>query len=154
VEERFTARAAEVWESDVSEVPPELRTISVVVTRGDGSVLLLKRSAQRGGFWQIVTGRIEPGENPLGAAAREVLEETGFSPRLDQLRDLHYQHSFMLDSIFARETAFAVRAQAEPKLSDEHVEYRWCTPQEAAALVPYAGLRRAIQLAVADMSGR
>src|ERR1700682_2793894 len=78
VEERFAARAAEVWESEVSEVPPELSTISVAVTRDDGSVLLLKRSAPRGGFWQIVTGRIEPGESPLGGAARGVIEGTRF----------------------------------------------------------------------------
>jgi lipoyl(octanoyl) transferase len=151
VEERFVARAGDVWESEVSELAVERRTVSVAITRADGRVLLLKRTPSGGGFWQILTGTMEPGESLLQTAAREVSEETGFS---GELRELNYSHSFALgDSglppLFAHETAFALQVFGEPKLSDEHVEYRWCTPQEAAALLPYAGLRRAVQLAVA-----
>ena len=36
----------------------------------------------------------------------------------------------------------------EPKLSDEHVEYRWCTPAEAEQMLPFAGLRKAARLAL------
>src|SRR5207237_1433189 len=38
VEAQIVRAAGEVWESDVSELPPELRTISVAVTRADGRV--------------------------------------------------------------------------------------------------------------------
>ena len=51
--------------------------------------------------------------------------------------------------LFAEETAFAARVSGEPRLSDEHDEHRWCTPDEALALLPYAGLRRAVRLAQA-----
>jgi lipoyl(octanoyl) transferase len=150
VEERFAARAGDVWESEVSELLPERRTVSVAVTREDGRVLLLKRAPEAGGFWQIVTGTMEPGESPLQTAAREVTEETGFS---GQLRELKYEHSFALgDSglppLFAHETAFALTARGEPRLSDEHVEHRWCTLEEAEQILPFAGLRRAVRKAL------
>ena len=49
---------------------PDLRTVSVVPVAPDGRILLLRRSAARGGFWQQVTGRIESGELPEAAARR------------------------------------------------------------------------------------
>ena len=147
VEEQLMRAAGEVWESEIAEVAPELRTISVVVQREDGRVLLLKRTPERGGFWQILTGRIELGESPLQAAARELYEETAFAPPIADLRDLNYVHSFPLGAIFAQESTFAVRLSGEPRLSVEHLEHRWCTPEEARQLLPFAGLRRAVQLA-------
>jgi lipoyl(octanoyl) transferase len=149
VEERFAERAGDVWESEVSELAVERRSVSVAITRADGRVLLLKRTPSGGGFWQILTGTMEPGENPMQTAAREVSEETGFS---GVLRELNYSHSFALgDSglppLFAHEAAFAMQVDGEPKLSDEHVEYRWSTLSEAEQLLPFAGLRRAVRLA-------
>ena len=154
VEQRFAAAAAQLWESDAFELAAELRTISATVVRADGRVLLLQRSAGRGGFWQILTGRIERDESPLAAAAREIHEETGYAPRLEEVRELGYAHCFALGDrtppLFAQETSFVLKlpeGAPEPVLSDEHVAHRWCTPQEAEALVPFAGLRRAIGLA-------
>ena len=148
VEQRFAAAAADVWEAEALEVPCELRTVSVVLRRADGRVLLMKRKPERGGFWQILTGRIETGESPLQTAAREIFEETGFAPRLDELRDLNYVHSFALGGIFAQETAFSVAVDGEPRLSDEHVEHRWATREEALQLLPFAGLKKAVRLAL------
>ena len=153
VEDVFALKAGEVWESEVVEVPPELRTVSVTLQRQDGRVLLLRRAPARGGFWQILTGRVEAGESPLQTAAREVHEETGFSPQLADLRELGYVHSFAfggrIPPVFVQETAFAVQVEGEPTLSDEHVDHRWCAPAEALALLPFAGLRRAVRLAAA-----
>ena len=45
--------------------------------RGTGSVVWIERGTQPSlGFWALPGGRIEPGEDPLEAARREVLEET------------------------------------------------------------------------------
>ena len=63
------------------------------------------------------------------------------------------RHCFALGDrvppLFVQETAFAVQVEGEPRLSDEHDEHRWCTPDEALALLPFAGLRRAVRLALA-----
>lgn len=153
VEQRFAATAAQVWEAEAFDVPPELRTVSVVLRREDGRVLLMKRKPARGGFWQILTGRIETGESASQTAAREIHEETGFSPQLADIRKLDYVHSFALGGsvplLFAQETAFAASVQGEPVLSDEHDAHQWCTPEEALRLLPFAGLKRAVMLATA-----
>jgi lipoyl(octanoyl) transferase len=86
----------EVWESEVEEAGPGARTVSVAITRQapEGTlVLLLRRTAERGGFWQLVTGRREAGETASAAAAREVSEETGGQLGV---RSLGYRHSFAL----------------------------------------------------------
>lgn len=56
--------------------------VDVYVVRpnhGDWRVLCLRRAPgrSRAGAWEMVTGRIEPGESPGAAARREVREETG-----------------------------------------------------------------------------
>jgi lipoyl(octanoyl) transferase len=151
VEERFVAHAAEIWQSDAALVEPALRTVSATLVRGDGRVLLMQRAPARGGFWQILTGRIEVGESEIAAVAREIHEETGFNPELEAVKPLRYAHSFALGDrippFVIEETAFTARVSGEPRLSDEHVAHRWVTPDEARVLLPFAGLRRAVALA-------
>ena len=165
VEERAAANAAAVWESELSEVPVELETVSVALLRGDSEVLLLRRIAARGGFWQTLTGRRQPGESAARTAAREVHEETGLTPAVSDLVDLGYVHAFPLDParipglpnprrpLFARETAFALRVPpgTEVRLDpSEHDHHRWCPVAEALDLLPFAGLRRAVRIATGE----
>lgn len=49
--------------------------VSAVVIHGDGRLLLGRRADN--GLWAVVSGILEPGEQPALAAVREVLEETG-----------------------------------------------------------------------------
>jgi lipoyl(octanoyl) transferase len=135
---------------------PDLRTISVVPVAVDGRVLLLRRTPDRGGFWQQVTGRIERGEAPEAAARRELREETGADV---PVLSLEYRHAFALDPslnrvrpgqlVLVEEIAFAARLPAgfAPALSDEHAEHAWATPAEAGARLRFAGLRKAVKLA-------
>ncbi|HET6922964.1 MAG TPA: lipoyl(octanoyl) transferase LipB, partial [Anaeromyxobacteraceae bacterium] len=69
VEERLADHLARVFGRERRDGGFDLRTVSVVPVGADGRVLLLRRAPERGGFWQPVTGRIEPDESP-GAAAR------------------------------------------------------------------------------------
>jgi len=54
--------------------------INVVVQREEGDFLIYRQSkyAIEGDSLAIVGGYLEPGENPLDAAKRELMEETGF----------------------------------------------------------------------------
>ncbi len=163
VEERLAVHLCEVLERERRDGDFDLHTISVTATRADGKVLLLRRSEERGGFWQQVTGCIEPGEDPATAARRELREETG----ADQpVRSLGYVHGFALGPSQSaragggmrtgRETAFAAVLPDgfAPRLSDEHREWGWFTPDEAVARVPWAGLGRAVRLAGAGADPR
>jgi len=160
VEERLAAHLAETLGRTRAAPPsPPLRTVSVVAVGDDGRVLLLRRSEARGGFWQPVTGRIEPGEAPAAAARRELREETGADVEVEPLG---YRHGFAIDPSLlpagaaaglrlAEEEAFTARLPEgfRPRLSEEHVEWAWHAPAEAAGVPRYAGLRRAIRLATA-----
>jgi lipoyl(octanoyl) transferase len=161
VEERLAAHLADLLGRERRDVPFTTRTVSVVPVRDDGAVLLLRRSEARGGFWQPVTGRIEPGESEEEAARRELWEETGADVTPEPLG---YRHGFAVEPELAgrfggglvtvQETAFAARVAGEFRCvrSDEHADHEWLTPAEALGRLPYAGLRKAVRLAVKTLS--
>ncbi|MDP2271109.1 MAG: lipoyl(octanoyl) transferase LipB [Archangium sp.] len=148
VEDRIVHHFREVFDCEVTAAEEPRRTVSVVVTREDGRVLLLERTAARGGFWQPVTGRVEAGESPLQAAQRELMEETGLE---SVVVPLDYEHCFPFGEgrppqVF-RETAFMAKARGEVRIDPgEHSACGWFTREEAIAKVPHAGLARAIAM--------
>jgi lipoyl(octanoyl) transferase len=153
VEAEVVRAYGEVWESEVSEAAPPVGTVSVAVTRagrGGVEVLLLHRAAERGGFWQLVTGRRETGESAAAAAVREVEEETG---RRLEVRSLDYRHAFALGSSqppqVAEEEAFvaAWEGEARVRLGPEHDHAAWVSVETALERLPFAGLRRAVRRA-------
>jgi len=157
VEDRLASHLAALLGRARRDAAPGPRTVSVVAVGPDGRVLLLRRTEERGGFWQPITGRLEPGEAPAGAARRELEEEIGAALPVE---GLGYEHSFGLEpaiaarlggGLVARETAFRARLPAgfEPRLSPEHSEWGWFGAEEAAERVRFAGLRKAVRLALA-----
>lgn len=145
-------KMGEVFGWDLEERDFDLRTISVAVLRqGEGGpeALLLERLQERGGFRQIVTGKIRQGESPSEAARRELFEETGL--RLD-VADLGYVHGFGMGEgpLFVQEHAFAAWAPRDAPIRidpAEHVRAEWVSLERAREEVPFRGLRRALELA-------
>ncbi len=151
VEDVLARTFGEVFETEMTPAAVGLRTVSVVVHRDD-RVLALERTDARGGFWQPVTGRIEPGESPAEAAMRELREETG----LVQLpRSLDYVHAFAQRETqpprLIEETAFAVKAPAgfEPRLDPaEHGHAEWVDAATACDRFPFEGLKESVRRAL------
>jgi mutator protein MutT len=58
--------------------------IVIAVVERDGMFLIGRRAegASLGGYWEFPGGKLESGETPEGAAARECLEETGLEVRV------------------------------------------------------------------------
>jgi 8-oxo-dGTP pyrophosphatase MutT (NUDIX family) len=128
----------------------------------DGQVewLLLRRTAGRGGFWQGVTGAPEWGESDDEAAAREVLEETGFVVG-DGLRRVGFRYELRrreeesddwerlygpgVEVVPEEAYAAEVGPGRDPVVQDdEHDTFAWCPLDEALDLLFWEDNRRAL----------
>ena len=58
-------------------------SVVVLPVLPDGRILMIRqyRHAARQYLWELVAGRIDAGEKPRQAAARELIEETGYRAR-------------------------------------------------------------------------
>src|ERR1700676_3526002 len=83
----FGIRRDELVEPGGGRAPREVITHSgsvvVLPVLPDGRVVLIRqyRHAARTFLWELVAGRIDEGESPRKAAARELIEETGYRAR-------------------------------------------------------------------------
>jgi lipoyl(octanoyl) transferase len=160
VEEALARHFCTVFEGERQEpAAAPLKTVSVVLMRGQGAqarVLLARRIPERGGFWQILTGRVEAGESAAEAAARELEEETGL--RLP-VTPLDYRHAFALGEQLpprlVEETAFAAWCPEDQtvRLGPEHDAQEWVEASVALERLPFLGLREAIRRAVRRAGG-
>jgi dATP pyrophosphohydrolase len=125
--------------------------VDVYVLRMAGAALeclALRRgvSGRCPGSWESVHGHVEPAEQPAGAAARELEEETGLIPlRLYNLSrvELFYQHrtdEVALVPVFA---AF-VDHDAPIQLGSEHDRFEWLSPTAARLRFAWPRERRAM----------
>ena len=116
----------------------------------DKQVLLLKTTPKRGGFWQPVTGKVEPGESVEEGALREAVEETGLDFKGQQPRALGFEFSFEGKWGAAHEHAFALVAPSKEIRLDpkEHVEFQWLTPKKAQSLLKFDSNREPLALLV------
>jgi 8-oxo-dGTP pyrophosphatase MutT (NUDIX family) len=110
-------------------------------------VLVLRRAqgTRCTGAWEVVHGRINPGEAPEDAAVREVREETAFS--IERLYTVTCQPFYLpkqgtvqVAVVFA---AF-VDAPGEPTLGEEHDHADWLSMDEALARFTWPRSRRAL----------
>jgi dATP pyrophosphohydrolase len=121
----------------------------VVVHRPGPEFLALLRSPEDHGYWHLVVGGVEEGEPPDAAALRELEEETGLAQpvRFERLpRPLGYRR--LGSGLQIRLHPFAAEAPPgwEPVLNEEHVDYRWCSPEDASRLLEFAEAREAVQV--------
>ena len=128
----------------------------VVLHDADGNILLIERTSPPG-FWQSVTGSIEPDETIEETAKREVWEETGIHLADGQLCNWHdstvyeiyhhWRHRYPKGVFENREHIFSAEIPRDAVIvlqSDEHVAYGWFGIEEAAEKVFSPSNKRAI----------
>lgn len=101
--------------------------------------LLLKRTAERGGNWECVTGRLEQGESFGDALQREVVEEIGVAVQTDFI--IGTTHFFrgaptVENEMVGVHFACSLADPSAIRLSPEHTEYRWLSAAEIEAFLP------------------
>ncbi|MHA1198316.1 MAG: NUDIX hydrolase [Candidatus Heimdallarchaeaceae archaeon] len=117
--------------------------------------LLLKRTEDRGGFWQGVTGHPEGKESIELAAARELLEETGFIPSFILKTDFTYfiplkdsdKENYPEGTGALKEYVFVARINQDdlPSIDSlEHTEWKWCSYDEAIKLLHWEDNKKAL----------
>ena len=113
---------------------------AVVFRRSDRGIRLLVLRAYKN--WDFPKGLIEPGEDALAAARREVLEETGLAgldyPFGDEFKEtLPYSGNKVARYYLAQTDAEKIELPVSPQLGrPEHHEYRWVSFEEAEDLLP------------------
>jgi 8-oxo-dGTP diphosphatase len=107
------------------EAGPALRFVAAALIVRDGEVLIGQRRADQpmASQWEFPGGKIEPGESPQEALARELTEELGIAaevgPAVTHIRH-HYRRGGAVDLQF-----FAVRAFTGEIDNQIYQQVRW-----------------------------
>jgi len=109
----------------------------------NGQILLVRQYRHSVGcyLWELVAGRIDPGESPLAGAKRELAEETGYTAkRFRRLMDVFPTPGFLSEHmvVFACDGLKAGPARPE---EDERIEVRRFTLQELEHMMQTGRLR-------------
>jgi len=86
-------------------------------------------------IWELPAGRLDPGEKPLQAAKRELIEETGY-----RARSWTKLASFWVSPGYVQErmTVFLAKdliAGVATPMDDERIETRWFPHKEVAVMI-------------------
>ena len=119
---------------------PEIHAAGAVLWRGTpGAPEIAVVHRPRYDDWSLPKGKLDPGETAPVAAAREVLEETGFHPVLGRfLLRTRYTVSHGQDGDIASKSVdyFSARADVGRFVPNDEVdELRWLTPRAAEPLL-------------------
>ncbi|GIE28126.1 NUDIX hydrolase [Actinoplanes italicus] len=135
----------------VGSDPLPLPGVIAVVLDEHGRVLLVRRSDTHD--WALTTGCLEPGEQPVAGAVREVHEETGLDVVADRLLSVEAldlsvapngdQVHWLAVGVRCRVTDGTARVN-----DDESIQVGWFDPAEMPPLPPHQ--RRCLDLALSE----
>ncbi|MCI4674572.1 NUDIX hydrolase [Candidatus Mycolicibacterium alkanivorans] len=120
----------------MTATPKHSVSVSGIVVRGDGRVLVIKRDDN--GHWEAPGGVLELDESFEDGVRREVLEETGLEVAVERLTGVYKNltHGIVALVYRCRPTA------GEPHATEEARQIRWMTMEEVqSAMVPAFGVR-------------
>jgi 8-oxo-dGTP pyrophosphatase MutT (NUDIX family) len=113
--------------------------VTGLVVDDAGRILLVRRSDNL--QWTLITGCLDPGEQPGHGILREILEETGVTAKLERVIAVestpHLRHANGDQAVYM-DVAFLCRAvSGEARVNDdESVDVRWFAPEDLPELPP------------------
>jgi len=124
-------------------------SVVVLPVLADGRILLIQqyRHATRQYLWELVAGRMDPGETPKAAAARELIEETGYrAKRFRIFLDIFPTPGFLEERMFILLAEGLTAGEAEPE-EDEKIISRSHDRQQLEEMIRGGKLRDAKSIA-------
>jgi ADP-ribose pyrophosphatase len=149
----FEVRRDEVLEPTgvhtIREVITHPGSVVVMPILADGRIILIRqyRHAARQFLWELVAGRIDPGESVRQAAARELIEETGYrAKRMRVFLDLFPTPGFLEERMYILIAKELAPGTAEPE-EDEKIVVKAFAPAELEKMIRRGVLRDAKSIA-------
>jgi 8-oxo-dGTP diphosphatase len=99
---------------------------ATVICKRDGEILYVRKPKSK---WALPGGKIEAGETPVQAAARELTEETGLSNL-----DLFYLAEYAKDRVTHHVFMTLVPASSEASPQNEIAACKWLAPKHISDL--------------------
>jgi len=133
----------------IREVITHPGSVVVLPVLPDGRILLIQqyRHATRQYLWELVAGRIDDGENPKAAAARELIEETGYrAKRFQVFLEMFPTPGFLEEKMFLLLAEGLTGGEAEPE-EDEKIISRGYKRKELEEMIRKGKLRDAKSIA-------
>jgi ADP-ribose pyrophosphatase len=124
-------------------------SVVVLPVLPDRSIVLIRqyRHATRQFLWELVAGRIDSGENPRQAAARELIEETGYrAKRFRVFLDVFPTPGFLEERMYILLAEGVTPGEAEPE-EDEKIVAKAYTRRELENMIRHGKLRDAKSIA-------
>jgi dATP pyrophosphohydrolase len=134
----------------VSGIPIEVGVVDLIVFRQvqrGWQVLALERApgVRCPGAWEMVHGKVEPGERLEQAALRELREETGLAPQRLLSIKVHPFYVVPTGTVqLAAVFAAIVAPEGVVKLAEEHTRHAWLTPSQAKRRFVWPHERRVV----------
>lgn len=107
---------------------PRKLVVAALVRASDGRVLLTQRRADQPMplLWELPGGKVEPGEAPVDALAREITEELGCAARVGRIDDVVF-HAYSDFDLYM--LVYRCELLGEPR-AVEVAQLAWVPPAE------------------------
>jgi ADP-ribose pyrophosphatase len=149
----FGVRRDEVIEPSgvraIREVITHPGSVVVLPVLPDGRILLIQqyRHATRQYLWELVAGRIDDGETPRQAAARELIEETGYrATKFRIFLDIFPTPGFLEERMYILLAEGLTEGEAQPE-EDEKILSRAYNRKQLEEMIRTGKLRDAKSIA-------
>lgn len=109
--------------------PPVLVAAAVILRRGRVLLSKRRRGTHLAGAWEFPGGKVEPGEDPRMALARELAEELGVAARVGDPIEVTF-HAYPGKSVLLLFFKASLAKGSPPPRAIEVADVRWAAPED------------------------